>query len=195
MIARETVKPALLVLVLAVAMSVVLPSIDSRTTYRDQVHRGDVAQVAERITVVPAEGWQLASGALVGHTRSPVGSTATTELVEGSVDFYVQAAPFRGTPSALLTRINQIRASVHRRRERAAASTHRYAVTTRQGAVGVAEDFIGVVRQGTVAAFVFAAQGQSPAEGLEVAVFGAKDEIARRRADIVAMLRSIRVAR
>lgn len=191
-IARDTVKPALLVLALAVAMSIVLPSIDSRTTYHDQVHRGEVAQVADRITLVPTAGWQLASGALVGHARSPVGTTATTELVRGSVDFYVHAAPFTGTPSALLTRLEQISASVHHRRERTAANTHRYAVTTRQGVVGIAEDFIGVARQGTVTAFVFTARGLSPAEGLEVAVSGARDGIARRRDDIVTMIRSIR---
>ena len=82
---RRTALPALLVLALAVVMSVVLPLIDSGTPYHHAVHRGDVAQVADGLTLVPRPGWQLASGALVGHTRSPVGSTAATELVNGSV--------------------------------------------------------------------------------------------------------------
>jgi hypothetical protein len=105
---RRTVKPALLVLALAVLMSVVLPLIDSRTRYQDEIHEGDVAQIAEGITLVPTPGWNLASGALVGDTRSPVGSTGTTQLV-----------------------------------------------------VGVAEDFVGLTRQGSVVAFVFASPGMS----------------------------------
>jgi hypothetical protein len=189
---RRTVVPSLLVLALAVVMSVVLPAIDRRTAYGDELHRGDVAQIADRLTLVPAPGWELASGALVGHARTPVGSTATTELVDGSVDVYVHAAPFAGKPSALLTRLNRISASVHHRRERTAASTHRYSVTTRQGVVGVAEDFFGVSRQGSVIAFVFGRRGQAPAEGLEVAVSGATEAIARRRDAIDAMIRSIR---
>jgi hypothetical protein len=194
-IERRTIMPSLLVVGLAVLMSVVLPTIDSRTAYGDQVHRGEVAQLAGGLTLVPTPGWQLASGALAGHARTPVGTTASTELVDGSVDFYVHAAPFAGTPSALLRRLNRISASVHHRRERTAANTHRYAVTTRQGVIGIGEDFVGVSRQGSVVAFVFRPRGQAPAEGLEVAVSGATDAIARRRDAIVAMIRSIRAAR
>jgi len=198
---RRTVKPALLVLGLAVLMSIVLPRINSETRYRDGVHRGDVVELADGITLVPTPGWDLASGSLVGHTRSPVGSTATTELVDGGVDFYVQAAPFDGTPAALLSRVNQINAELSRAGGRASATTRRYAVTTRQGAVGKAEDFVGLTRQGSIVAFVFrpgtssaAVQGQPTREGVEVIVSGPKVSISRRRADIVAMIRSIRNA-
>jgi hypothetical protein len=198
---RRTVKPALLVLALAVLMSFVLPSIDRDTPYRDTVHNGDVAEIADGITLVPTPGWDLASGALAGHTRSPVGSTGTTELVDGSVDFEVQAAPFAGTPSALLSRINKINSDLEHARGRAAAMSDRYAVTTRQGVVGVAEDFVGVEKQGSIVAFVFrpptrstASRGQSTREGVEVVVSGPKGSISRRRDDIVAMIRSIRMA-
>ncbi len=197
---RRTVKPAVLVLALAVLMSVVLPLIDSTTPYHDEVHKGDIVEIADGITLVPTSGWNLASGALVGHTRSPVGSTATTELVDGSVDFYVHAAPFAGTPSVLLTRVNEINADLHHARGRAAATTHRYAVTTRRGVVGVAEDFVGVHRQGTIVAFVFRSPGQSTSqgqpipEGVEIVVSGPTGPIARRRDEIVAMIRSIRTA-
>jgi hypothetical protein len=104
---RRTIAPALLVLALAVVMSIVLPTVDSETAYRDQLHQGDIAEIAEGITLVPASGWDLASGALVGETRSPIGSTATTELVHGSVTFFVRTAPFDGMPSALLARIDK----------------------------------------------------------------------------------------
>jgi hypothetical protein len=53
---RRTVKPALLVLALAVLMSVVLPSIDGETPYRDEVHSGDLAAVGDGITLVPRAG-------------------------------------------------------------------------------------------------------------------------------------------
>jgi hypothetical protein len=198
-IERRTVGPALLVLAFAVLMSVVLPSIDSATSYRDQVEKGDVAEIADGLTLVPATGWDLATGALVGHTRSPVGTTATTEVVDGSVELQVQTAPFDGTPSALLTRVNSIRADLGRLQGSAVATTRRYAVRTRQGAVGVAEDFVGVHKQGTIVAFVLrsrgrstSSQGEATGQGVAVVVAGPQASIARRRDDIVAMIRSIR---
>jgi len=197
----RTVVPALLVFALAVLMSVVLPSIDGATSYRDQIDAGDVAQIADGLTLVPATGWDLATGALVGHARSPVGTTATTEVVDGSVELQVQTAPFGGTPSALLARVNKIDADLERLRGGAVATTRRYAVRTRQGAVGVAEDFVGVHKQGTIVAFVLRARGQSTSsqgeatpEGVAVVVAGPKASISRRRDDIVAMIRSIRTA-
>jgi hypothetical protein len=198
----KTVGPALLVLALAAVMSVVLPSIDSNTSYSDEVHQGDVVRLAAGITLIPAASWDVASGSIVGDTRSPIGSTASTELVQGSLRFYVQAAPFEGTPSSLLTRINKIDADLHHARSRAAETTARYAVTTRQGVVGVAEDFVGVARQGSVVAFIFKSlaqsapsQGRQPTrEGVEVVVSGPPDALSRNRDDIVAMIRSIRVA-
>jgi hypothetical protein len=198
---RRTILPSLLVLGFAVLLSIILPSIDSTTKYHDQIHKGDVAAVAQGITIVPTPGWALASGALVGHTRSPVGSTATTQLVSGAVNFYVQAAPFAGTPSQLLTRVNSISAHLHHARGKAAGTSGRYRVTTRQRAVGVAEDFNNATRQGSVVAFVFKtrpslrSQGVPSREGVEVVVSGPTASIARRRDDIVAMIRSIRSAR
>jgi ferric-dicitrate binding protein FerR (iron transport regulator) len=198
---RRTAGPALLVLGLAVAMSVVLPWIDSKTAYRDQVHEGNIVELADGITFVPATGWDLASGALVGEARSPIGSTATTELVDGSVTFDVQAAPFDGTPSALLARINMINGDLHHARGRAAGTTGSYQVTTRQGVVGVAEDFVSVARQGSLVAFVFDSRGKSTrprgrssGEGVEIVAAGPTGAMSRRRGDIVAMIRSIRVA-
>ena len=190
----RTVKPALLVLALAVLMSVVLPAIDSSEPYRNAVHASDVAEIADGITLVPTPGWDLAGGALAGHTRSPVGPTATTELVDGSVDFSVHAAPFAGTPSALLSRVNAINADLAHARGGAAATSDRYAVTTRQGVAGVAEDFHGVAKQGSIVAFVFQSGAPSTGEGVEVVVSGPKGSMSRRRDHIVAMIRSIRTA-
>jgi len=191
----RTVVPALLVLGLAAVMSLVLPSIDSETSYRDQVHEGDIAAIADGITLTPASGWDLESGALVGEARSPVGSTATTELALGSVTLFVRAAPFDGTPSALLSRILEINGDLHHARGRAAGTTGRYAVRTRQGAVGAAKDFVSVARQGSVIAFVFRSRGPSgrtQSEGVEIVAAGPMGAISRRRHAIVAMIRSIR---
>jgi hypothetical protein len=190
---RQTVKPALLVLVLAVVMGVVLPFIDSRTPYHHAVRRGDIAELADGITLVPAAGWDLTNGALLGHARSAIGTTANTELADEGVNFGVQTAPFTGTPSALLGRVNEISAELHHARG-STSGTQRYAVTTRQGAVGVREDFAGVTKQGSVVAFVFRSRGQMGGEGLELVVSGPRGQISRRRADIVAMIRSIRTA-
>jgi hypothetical protein len=194
---RRAIGPALLVLALAVLMSLVLPFVDSQTPYHHAVHKGDVVQLADGITLVPTAGWDLASGALVGRARTPVGTTAQTELVRGSVDVYVQAAPFAGSASALLTRVNRINADLNHTRGRASEMTHRYDVTTRQGIAGVAEDFVGVSRQGSVVAFVFrsrTAQGRPTREGVEVIAAGPRGPIALQRDHIVAMIRSIRTA-
>jgi hypothetical protein len=197
---RRTVGPALLVLALAVLMSVVLPWIDSRAEYQHAVGEGDVAQLADGITLVPAHGWDLASGALVGDTRSSVGTTTTTQLVRGGVTFTVHTAPFEGAPSELLTRVHDINAELAEARGSTAATTRRYLVTTRQGVDGVAENFVGPTMQGAVVAFVFDvppaagdAQGQSISEGVEIVVSGPKGEIARHRDDVVAMIESVRV--
>jgi hypothetical protein len=112
------------------------------------------------------------------------------------VNFDVQTAPFAGTPSALLGRVNEISAKLHHARG-SGAGTGRYPVTTSQGAVGVGEDFVGVGREGSVVAFVFRAAGQPTGaqathEGVEIVVSGPKGAIARGRGDIVAMIRSIR---
>jgi len=155
------------------------------------VRRGELAELAGGITLVPTAGWDLVTGALVGQARSPVGSTASTELVDGSVDFVVQVAPFAGTPSALLARVKEISAELDHARGSGAA-TRIYAVRTRQGAVGVGQDFVGVSRQGSVVAFVFRLRGQPTAEGVEIVAAGPKGPISRSRADIVAMIRSIR---
>jgi hypothetical protein len=191
---RRTVKPALLVLALALVMSVVLPVINGETAYRDEVDPGDLAEVAAGITLVPTPGWDLAGGALVGHTRSPVSTTAATQFIDGSVNFDVRAAPFDGTASALLTRVNDINADLDHARGSGASTTNRYLVTTRQGGAGVAEDFVGVDRQGSIVAFVFKSPGQSIGEGVEIVVSGPKGAISRRRDDIVAMIRSVRTA-
>jgi hypothetical protein len=197
---RQTVTPALLVLALALLMSVVLPLIDSETPYRQPLHKGDIAELADGITLVPTSGWNLATGALVGQTRSAVGSTATTELVHGSVNFDVQVAPFAGTPSALLRRVNKISAELHHARGSGSA-TRQYPVTTGQGYTGVGEDFVGVGREGSVVAFVFRpagrtatrSGGQATRVGVEIVVSGPKAAISRRRDDIVAMIHSVRV--
>ena len=198
---RRTVGPALLVLALATVMGVVLPSIDSATSYRDQVGRGDVAQLADGLTLAPAVGWDLATGALVGETRSPVGTTATTEVVDGGVELQVQAAPFDGTPSALLTRVEEIEGDLARVQGGVAATTPRYAVRTRHGAVGVAQDFVGAHKQGTIVAFVFrprarsaGTRGEAAGEGVVAVAAGPAGSISRRRDELVAMIRSIRRA-
>jgi hypothetical protein len=190
---RSTVKPALLVLAFAILTSVVLPWANSRAPYRHAIHRGDIAELANEITLPAAPGWDLASGALVGHARTPVGSTASTELVVGGIDLLVRVAPFAGTPHALLARVKAISSKFHHARG-ASARTASYRVKTRQGAVGVGEDFSGVTKQGSVIVFVFVSRRLAAREGVEVLVSGPQDAMLRRRREIVAMINGIRIA-
>lgn len=189
-IERDTVRPSLLVLALAVVMSALLPWINSKAPYRHPIHRGEIAEIAGGITLVPAAGWDLASGALLGKTRSQVGDTATTELVNGAVRVYVQAAPFAATPSALLQRVKTISAELDHTRGSGSA-TRTYSVRTRQGGVGVGQDLVGVSRQGSVVAFVFRSRGRTAREGVEIVASGPKGLMSRHRDDIVAMIRSV----
>jgi hypothetical protein len=118
------------------------------------------------------------------------------------VELQVETAPFDGTPSALLTRVNKIDADLARLQGSAPSTTRRYAVSTGQGAIGVAEDFVGVHKQGTTVAFVFrpggqstSEQGEATREGVVVVAAGPRGPISRHRDDIVEMIRSIRTAR
>jgi hypothetical protein len=153
-------------------------------------------QVADGITLVPTPGWDLTGGALAGETRSPVGTTASTQLVDSGVKFGVQVAPFDGTPSHLLKRIERINADLGS----AHGATRRYPVTTRQGAVGVAKDYVGVNKQGSEVVFVLKSRpsesgGQATRVGVEIVVSGPKGAMSRRRDDVVAMIRSVRTTR
>ena len=99
----------------------------------------------------------------------------------------------------MLTQIDEINADLDARRGSIAATTDRYAVTTRQGVVGVAEDFVGVDKQGSIVAFVFGSRGQSTSSTGDARAWrsssaGPNGPISRRRDDIVAMIRSIRTA-
>ncbi|HLY48401.1 MAG TPA: hypothetical protein VKR21_04330 [Solirubrobacteraceae bacterium] len=190
---RATVKPSLLVLALAALMSGVLPLVNSKTPYHAPIHRGEVAELATGVTLTPAPGWDLATGALVGHARSLVGDTASAEIVDGAITFDVQAAPFAGTPLALLRRVKQISSELDHARGAASAS-RQYRVRTRQGALGVGQDFAGVTREGSVVTFVLRPRGQTSAEGIVIVVAGPRGSITRARDAIVAMIRSIRTS-
>lgn len=67
---RQTVKPALLVVALALLMSVVLPLIDSETPYRDALQRGDIVELADRLTLVPCAGERIRYPPLPGDDRA-----------------------------------------------------------------------------------------------------------------------------
>ncbi|HEU4702310.1 MAG TPA: hypothetical protein VFS37_07490 [Conexibacter sp.] len=114
--------------------------------------------------------------------------------------FVVQTAPFDGTASELLTRIDEINAAVRRAKGRTAQTSGRYPVTTRQGVTGVAEDFVGVTRRGSIVAFMFpgpqaAGTGGPPTgEGVVIVVSGPSDSLSRRRDEIVSMIRNIQAA-
>jgi hypothetical protein len=82
----------------------------------------------------------------------------------------------------------------------ATTTTRPYEVTTRQGAVGLAEDFAGLHKQGTIVVFVLdtpaqatGSDGEPTAEGVKIVASGARGSIARRRDEIVRMIRSLQV--
>jgi hypothetical protein len=194
---RRTIRPALAVLALALFVSVVLPRVDGAVGYDDEIRAGDVIDLADegRLTFVPAPGWNLEEGVRVGGTRSGTSGTSTTVLTAGDVLLAVEVAPFDGTPAALLTRVDELNDDLDDARG-LGVSGDRFTLRTDAGAVGVAESFTGLKRQGTLAAFVVGLPGRTgrtASAGVTVLTAGSEGALATRRDDIDAMVRSIRV--
>jgi hypothetical protein len=192
---RRTFKPALAVLAFALFASFVLPAIDGAVSYNDEVAAGDVLDLARgELTLVPAPGWNLEQGVRVGRTRSTTNSQTTTVLTDGDVRLTVMVAPFKSTPAALLGRIDEINERFDDARGLGVAGK-RFTIRTDAGAVGVAETFTRLKRQGTLAAFVVPVTNGRRSlvpTGVQVLVAGSEGALAGRRADIDGMVRSIR---
>ena len=179
-------------LAFALFASLVLPAIDGAVGYDDEVVAGDVLDLARgELTLVPAPGWNVEEGVRVGRTRSTTTAQSTTVLSDGDVRLTVTVAPFKGTPAALLARIDEINERFDDARGLGVAGK-RFTIRTDAGAVGVAETFTRLKRQGTLAAFVVPVDNgrrSSEPTGVQILVAGSEGALASRRADIDGMVR------
>ncbi|MEE3851938.1 hypothetical protein VZC37_16470 [Gordonia sp. LSe1-13] len=102
---KATFLPAAVVAAIAVLMAVILPAIDDRIGYDDNVVAGDILELSGGVTFVPSVGWGITSG-----VRDNVGTPATgyprdAAVEDGGVAFSVRTGPFTGDSEALLEQI------------------------------------------------------------------------------------------
>lgn len=183
---RRTIAPALAVLVLAFVFATVIPAINAAIKPDNPVRPGDVLNLGNGLTLVPAQDWNIVKGLRVGDaTNAPAtGSAPPVELANGSVSLRVLVGPFAGTPNALLDQINRLNTELDGI-DQFATTGDRVSVTTAQGATGVVETFTGSNVDGKIAAFVY------DGTGVEILVVGLPEDMALHQDDIQTMVDSI----
>ena len=183
---RRTIAPALAVLALAFIFATVIPAINAAIKPDNPVRPGDVLNLGNGLTLVPAQDWNIVKGLRVGDaTNAPAtGSAPPVELANGSVSLRVLVGPFAGTPNALLDQINRLNTELDGI-DQFATTGDRVSVTTAQGATGVVENFTGSAVDGKIAAFVY------DGTGVEILVVGLPEDMALHQDDIQTMVDSL----
>lgn len=183
---RRTIAPALAVLALAFIFATVIPAINAAIKPDNPVRPGDVLNLGNGLTLVPAQDWNIVKGLRVGDaTNAPAtGSAPPVELANGSVSLRVLVGPFAGTPNALLDQINRLNTELDGI-DQFATTGDRVSVTTAQGATGVVETFTGSNVDGKIAAFVY------DGTGVEILVVGLPEDMALHQDDIQTMVDSL----
>ncbi|BCB73820.1 hypothetical protein GCM10022251_13550 [Phytohabitans flavus] len=154
---RTTIKPALLVLGLAVVLALVVPAVDSAVPTGTRVTAGDVVVLAGRIQFTPATGWQLTDGNLRGE-EPRAGDSPTATVVNGPVTFAVKTGPFTGTPLALLEQIKKTTDALHGKHG-LHVTGNPSPIQTNGGDQGVIARYRGTSSDGALAAFVIQGTG------------------------------------
>ncbi len=165
----------------------VLPWIDRHVGWDDPIRFGDVLQVTDDVTMVPAVGWGLENG--LRATDRPVSGVHAAEsgvrLVQDGVQFQIRPGPWSGTPDGLLDQIVRI-TSTSGHGPGFQLSSDRTTIVTAQGAQGVLQGFDSPRVSGVLAAFVLGD------EGIPVQVVGPPDQMAAHAEEITDMILSIR---
>ncbi|MGE3288353.1 MAG: hypothetical protein AB7J32_19965 [Pseudonocardia sp.] len=165
--------------------AVIVPAIDDAVPWRDTVRPGDVLQLTDTVTMVPVPGWGLQTG-LRTTDRTRSGTTfEDVVLTTDGISFRVTSGPGTGTPAELLrqsTRIVAAELGGGTLQPTGGTTT----ILTRQGDVGVLEDFATPVADGLIAALVY------EPDGLQIIAAGAPPQLAAHAAEIDAMIASIR---
>jgi hypothetical protein len=182
---RRSLLPALVVLVIAVALRTGFPVIDSAVAGHEVVRAGDRINLDRGLTVTPPVGWQVVDGLLVGaRTVEPGAGSPEATLTQNGVSAQVRVAPFSGDANALLDQIdrNAGRSGDHP----AYTDGSRGAVTAAGGLVGVVENHTDTSGDGITAAYAL-----PDGRGLVIQVTGAGNQLSAHTGQISAMLRSV----
>ncbi|QQQ74235.1 hypothetical protein IOD16_23890 [Saccharothrix sp. 6-C] len=185
---RRTFTPALVVLVVALALGYGLAALNAAIPWHNEVRAGDVLDLGDGATAVPPVGWHLESGTLVGRGQeSPVRLQAL--LASGGATVELRGAAFEGTAEAFLDQVRRSQGDDVR-----GVSGSRATLTTDAGVVGVAQSATGPGGDGLDVAFKVAVGADGPAEAapaLLVRVRTAPGQFERYRGGVTALLRSI----
>ncbi|QNG38582.1 hypothetical protein F1C76_20355 [Geodermatophilaceae bacterium NBWT11] len=185
---RRTIPLAAVALVVWLLWAVVLPWIDSRIAYTDEIEAGDVLQVDQTVTFVPAAGWELIQGLrTTDETTSGDTFTQATEVSAVGVAIAAQPGPWTGTDTELLGQITDIPAAgIDTQGLRLAGDP--VTVTTDSGQQGVAQGYVTPRTSGIAVAFVYEEGGDS--RGLVVNVIGPPAQLTDHAQEVADMIES-----
>ena len=166
---RASIGPALLVFALALVMGVGVGTVNSAVPGAEEVRPGDVLQLADGVTFVPATGWTIAGGVRAGEGGNSGNYPASSEVTNGSVSLELRTAPWPDDASALLEQVratsDQAAGEVGPRAEGEVATFR-----TAAGAAGVASRYRSATTDGLVGALVL--DGTDGPVGVEVVASG-----------------------
>lgn len=192
---RRTIPLTLFVLAVMILFIVVVPAIDRAVGWDDEIRAGDVIDLGDGLTFVPAVGWELTSGTRVADAPvSGVGGPETRASVgNGGVTVQVDRSGFDGTADELLDRVNQLRTKSDAEPNRSFKVTGpRSTVTTASGITGVSEAYTSANGEGRMLAFTLdAGKTSGTPTGVLVVVDGAGDGYAAQADAIDALIASI----
>ena len=155
---RTTILPALVVLALAATMALGVPAIDNAVPDGVRARAGDQIGLARGITFVPATGWVITDGILLGQEPRSGGYPSSATVNDGPVSFRVQTAPYSGTAAALLQQIRETDNALFGS-QGLHVSEDSYPVRTATGLQGVLSPFRSAASDGVAAAFVIDGTG------------------------------------
>ncbi|MCW0190395.1 MAG: hypothetical protein OJJ55_03775 [Rhodococcus sp.] len=181
---RATIIPAAIVLAVAIVMSILIPAVNNSVAYDDEVVAGDVMELKDGITLVPAVGWGITDG--VRETDAPVSGSfpQRATLVNSGALFTVYTAPFAGDANALLEQIKKTSDALATA-ESLRVSGDSSSITTASGIRGVITSYSNSTADGVIAAFVV------DGKGIEVVSTGPSDVAPTITDDIAHMIVSI----
>lgn len=163
---------------------IVVPWIDGKIAWDDEVEPGDVFRVHPGITITPPAGWGVQSGIRTTDDLASGVDYSNVVLVTDGLLATVTTGNWDGTPLALLDQIVAI-TTTESRKEGFRVGGQVETVTTTSGATGVAKGFVSARNSGFIAAFVF------KGTGVQIQVVGTAEQIAAHAHEVTAMVESL----
>ncbi|GAA3550766.1 hypothetical protein GCM10022197_02040 [Microlunatus spumicola] len=181
---RGTLRPAAVVLAVAVLMIFVVPAVDRAVPAGRPVVPGEVLALDGGVGFAPATGWDVVDGVRLGDPTRSGDYPSTASVVADAVSFGVTTAKFAGSPQQLLTQVEGLQERTGAGRGPQVVGDPR-PVRTAAGQDGVMTETRSATTTGLIAAFVI------DGTGVEVVVSGPRDAGTGRAADVTTMVESI----